>query len=213
MDVVAYVRVSTAEQADSGAGLAAQRHALLVEALNRGWTLVEVFEDAGVSGKSMTGRPGLADALAAVKSGPAEALVVAKLDRLSRSLLDFAGLMERSRKEGWSLVALDLGVDTTTPSGEMLASVLVSFAQFERRLIGQRTKEALAVKRAEGVRLGRPPAISTEVRARLRAERAAGATYQRIADRLNEEAVPTACGGRRWYSASVRAAILANEGV
>lgn len=87
-------------------------------------------------------------ALEAVEGGQADALCVAKLDRLSRSLLDFAGLMERSRKRGWSLVALDLGVDTSTPSGEMMASVLATFAQFERRLIGERTRAALAEKRA-----------------------------------------------------------------
>jgi Resolvase, N terminal domain len=67
----------------------------------------------------------------------------AKLDRLSRSLLDFASLMEDARREGWALVILDLGIDTTTPSGEMIANVMATFAQFERRLIGQRTKDAL----------------------------------------------------------------------
>ena len=96
-------------------------------------------------------------ALEAIEAGTAEGLVVAKLDRLSRSLLDFAALMERGRKRGWNLIALDLGVDTSTPSGEMMASVLATFAQqFERRLIGQRTKDALAVKRSQGVVLGRP---------------------------------------------------------
>src|SRR5207248_6984277 len=78
-------------------------------------------------------------------------------NRLSRSLLDFSGLVEQSRREGWQLVALDLGVDTSTPSGEMLANVLAVFAQFERRLIGQRTREALAIKRAQGGP-ARPPA-------------------------------------------------------
>ena len=122
--VAGYVRVSTSEQADSGAGLEAQRAAITSEAERRGWELVHIHEDAGASGKSLSGRPGLLEALEAVERGDAQALVVAKLDRLSRSLLDFAGLMERARKRGWSLVALDLGVDTSTPSGEMMASVL-----------------------------------------------------------------------------------------
>lgn len=91
-----------------------------------------------------------------LQRGDACTLVVSKLDRLSRSLVQFAELMERSRRKGWSLVALDLGVDTSTPAGEMMASVLASFAQYERRLIGQRTRDALAVKREQGVRLGRP---------------------------------------------------------
>ena len=91
--------------------------------------------------------------------------MVAKLDRLSRSLLDFAALMEQARSSGWNLVALDLGVDTSTPAGEMMASVLATFAQFERRLIGQRTKDALAVKRAKasssGVRVRSAPPRSS----------------------------------------------------
>ena len=166
--VVGYIRVSTSEQADSGAGLEAQRAAISAEAERRGWELVHVFEDAGASGKSLNGRSGLQRALEAVEAGRAEGLVVAKLDRLSRSLLDFAALMERARKRGWNLIALDLGVDTSTPAGEMMASVLATFAQFERRLIGQRTKDALAVKRAQGVRLGRPRTMSEETVERIR---------------------------------------------
>jgi DNA invertase Pin-like site-specific DNA recombinase len=70
----------------------------------------------------------------------------AKLDRLSRSMIDFARLLEQARHERWNLVALDLGVDVSTPS-EFLASVMGSAAQWERRMIGQRTKEALAVRK------------------------------------------------------------------
>ena len=143
----------------------AQRLAIEAECARRGWVLLRIEEDAA-SGRSMSGRPGLARALEAVETGAAEALIVAKLDRLSRSLIDFASMMERGQRRGWALVALDLGVDTTTPQGEMMASVLAVFAQFERRLIGQRTRDALAVKRAQGVRLGRPRVpIATHERA------------------------------------------------
>ena len=113
------------------------------------------------------------------------------MDRLSRSLLDFASLMERGRKRGWSLVALDLGVDTSTPSGEMMASVLATFAQFERRLIGQWTRDALAVKRAQGVQLGRPREISEAVVERIRNLYETGLSVAGIARTLNEENVPT----------------------
>ena len=204
--VVGYIRVSTAEQADSGAGLEAQRAAIEAEALRRGWTLLRTFEDAGASGKSMTGRPGLQEALQAVERGDAQALVVAKLDRLSRSLLDFASLMERGRKRGWSLVALDLGVDTSTPSGEMMASVLATFAQFERRLIGQRTRDALAVKRAQGVQLGRPREISEQVVERIGELHGTGLSVAAIARKLNDENVPTPRGGR-WHSPGVKRAL------
>src|SRR5665811_1911797 len=123
---VGYRRVSTTEQADSGAGLAAQQTIIEAEASRRGWVLVEVLTDEAASGKSLVGRSALEAAIAAVESGQAEVLVVAKLDRLSRSLLDFASLMARAQNKGWNLVALDLGIDLSTPAGEFLASVMAS---------------------------------------------------------------------------------------
>jgi len=182
----------------------AQRAAIEAEALRRGWTLVGIEEDAGVSGKSLTGRVGLEAALFAVESKKDAALVVAKLDRLSRSLLDFAGLMQRSQKKGWSLVALDLGVDTTTPAGEFMASVLASAAQWERRIIGQRTKDALAVKRSQGVQLGRPRAVPAEVVQYIEGLRQQGLSLRAIAERLNAEGVPRAHQGRQWYGSTVK---------
>jgi DNA invertase Pin-like site-specific DNA recombinase len=161
------------------------------------------------SGKSLARRPGLQKALRTVEDGRADTLVVAKLDRLSRSLLDFSALMERSRKGDWALVALDLGVDTTTPSGEMMANVLAVFAHFERRLIGQRTKDALAVKRSEGGRLGRPRQLPDSVRKDIHDLREQGRSLAAIAGELNSEGVPTAQGGRAWYPSTVRAVLAA----
>jgi DNA invertase Pin-like site-specific DNA recombinase len=150
---------------------------------------------------------GIRETARALERGDASALVVAKLDRLSRSMLDFAGLMAKAQTQSWALVALDCAVDTTTPAGEAMANVMATFAQFERRLIGQRTKEALAVRRARGVRLGRPPSIAPEVAGRIRAERAAGATLRQIADGLNADAVPTARGGSKWRPSSIEAVV------
>jgi DNA invertase Pin-like site-specific DNA recombinase len=204
--VIAYRRVSTEEQADSGAGLGAQRSAIEAEATRRGWDQVEWISDEGYSAKDLK-RPGIAGALEELAAGRAGILVVSKLDRLSRSLLDFAALMERARMEGWALVILDLAVDTTTPGGEMMANVMATFAQYERRLIGQRTKDALAVKRAQGVTLGRPRTLPDGIVARIVAERAAGATLGAIADSLNNSGVPTAQGGARWWPATVKAVL------
>jgi DNA invertase Pin-like site-specific DNA recombinase len=200
--MVGYVRVSTEEQAGSGLGLGAQRSAIEQACQARGWTLSQVFEDAA-SGRSIEGRNGLTRALDAVTAGQADGLIVAKLDRLSRSLLDFAGLMERSRSERWALVALDLGVDTSTPQGELMATVLASFAQFERRLIGQRTKDALAELKAQGVQLGRPRLISDDVVSYIRELRAEGFTMRDVAERLNAEGVPTGTGSGEWFGATV----------
>ena len=208
MQVIGYVRVSTGEGSTSGAGLAAQRTAIEAECLHRGWHLVEVIEDAGYSAKDLK-RPGVQIALETLQAGDAGALVVAKLDRLSRSMLDFTTVMATASKQGWALVALDCAVDTTTPAGEAMANVLATFAQFERRLIGQRTREALAAKRASGVRLGRPVSLPVAVSKRIAAERKAGRSLANIADMLNEEQVPTAQGGRRWWPSTVRAVLRA----
>lgn len=201
---IAYLRVSTEEQADSGAGLDAQKAALLLECTRRGWDAPEFIVDAGYSAKDLK-RPGITEALGRLAAGEACTLIVAKLDRLSRSVIDFAGLMERSRREGWSLVALDLGVDTTTPQGEMVANVMATFAQFERRLIGQRTKDALTAKRAQGVHTGRRSTLDPAVKARIGVMHRAGAGLSAIARQLNEEGIPTGQGGARWYPSSVRA--------
>ncbi len=208
MRVLGYVRVSTDEQSSNGAGLAAQREAIERECVSRGWQLVDVIEDAGYSARNMR-RPGIQAALEQLRSRDGtDALMAAKLDRLSRSLLDFAALMATATKQGWALVALDLAVDTTTPAGEAMAHMLATFAQFERRLIGQRTRDALEIKRAQGVRLGRPPALPADVRDSIRAERVTtGASYAVIAARLNAEGIPTAHGGAQWWPATVRAVV------
>jgi DNA invertase Pin-like site-specific DNA recombinase len=207
MRVLGYVRVSTSEQVSSGAGLESQRRAILAECKRRGWHLVETIEDAGYSARDLR-RPGIQEALRALEAGKASALVVAKLDRLSRSMLDFSKLMAKATREHWALVALDVAVDTSTPSGEAMANMLATFAQFERRLISQRTKEALAVKKASGVRLGRPPTVPQSVVRRIQRQRVRGDTLARIADDLNQEGVPTAQGGVRWYAATVRHVLL-----
>ena len=152
-------------------------------------------------------RPGVQEALRAIESGEATALVVAKLDRLSRSMIDFTRIMAEAQKQGWALVALDCAVDTTTPAGEAMAHMLATFAQFERRLISHRTREALAIKKAEGVQLGRPRSMPEELRERIRRMHAAGESLAAIVRTLTTERVATAQGGVRWYPSTVRAVL------
>lgn len=198
---IAYHRVSTDEQATSGLGLDAQhaRTAAAVEA--RRWSLVATYVDNGRSGKDMR-RPELAAALEALDAGHADVLVVAKLDRLSRSVPDFARITERARARGWSVVALDVDVDTSTPTGALVANITASVAQWEREIIAARTREALQALKARGARLGRPVTLPESVRHRIATERTAGRTLQAIADDLNAENVPTARGGR-WYPSTI----------
>jgi DNA invertase Pin-like site-specific DNA recombinase len=206
MRAIGYLRVSTEEQAQSGLGLEAQRARVIEEAGRRGWELVAVLSDEGYSAKDLA-RPAITEALEELKAHRAEVLLVAKLDRLSRSLLDFANVMAMSRRQGWQVCALDLGVDTSTPSGELMANVLASFAAYERQLIGQRTRDALAVRKAQGQRLGRPVLLPEPVRRRIVRARGRGQSLPRIAAKLNAEGVPCAQGGARWYPATVAAVL------
>lgn len=209
MHVLGYLRVSTEEQARSGLGMDAQRERIQSEAERRGWEVTWITDD-GYTAATLD-RPGITTALAALRSHEADALVVAKLDRLSRSLLDFAGLMERAQREKWNVVCLDLGIDLSTPQGQLMANVMASFAAYERELIRQRTRDALQALRARGVRLGRPVVVSAAVRALVGQWRAAGATWQGCADALNGSDVPTAHGGRQWYASTVRAVMRSAE--
>lgn len=210
MRVIGYSRVSTEEQSMSGAGLDAQRAAIAEECERRGWEIVATLEDRGLSAKDLK-RPGIQEALQILHEGRADALVVSKLDRLSRSMLDFTNIMSLAQKQNWALVALDCAVDTTTAAGEVMANVMASFAQFERRLIGQRTKDALAAKRAAGVKLGRPRSLPPSVRRRILKSRAKGKSFAAIADDLNANGVATAQGGARWWPETVRGIVRAEN--
>jgi DNA invertase Pin-like site-specific DNA recombinase len=205
--VVGYARVSSEEQGASGSSLQSQRTEIEAECARRGWRLLRIDRDV-LSGKNLK-RPGLNAALAACRSGEVEGIVVHKLDRLSRSIVDFSRLLEDARKRGFNIVALDLGLDLSTPQGELVGNVIASVAQWERRIIGQRTREALAVKRREGVQVGRPRSLPESTVRRLRAARRRGLSYAEIAARLNRDDVPTAHGGSRWHASTVRSALLA----
>lgn len=201
--LLGYVRVSTEMQAASGAGLEAQRAFLQAEADRRGYELEIVEESEAMSGKSYLKRVALLDALYRLDSGKASALAVAKLDRLSRSVADFLAILERSRKNKWALVIGDLSLDTSTPLGEAMATITATFAQLERKRIGERTKEALAVKKAAGVQLGRPRLLDEAIRARIITsyglERI---SLNTLATRLNDEGVLSATGGK-WYASTI----------
>jgi DNA invertase Pin-like site-specific DNA recombinase len=200
--------VSTDEQAASGAGLDAQRAAIPAEVERHGWTVIAWHADEGIGGgKGVEHRPGLAAAIDAVESGQAAGLIAAKLDRISRSVLDTASLMEQARRAGWELVTCDLAIDTSTPAGEATASMMAVFSQLERRFISQRTREALAIKKTQGMRLGRPSAVPSEVVRRIVDARVGGDSLRRIAASLAADGVPTAQGGMKWHASSIHAVL------
>jgi DNA invertase Pin-like site-specific DNA recombinase len=197
--VIGYVRVSTDDQNDAGAGLAAQTKAIKAKAESKGWEVVRIAKDVA-SGKSMNGRHSLNAALADLKAHRADAILVAKLDRLSRSVPDFGSMLEKAHKQGWHVVMVDLELDTSTPGGELVAGVLMQVAQWERRMIGLRTKEALAVKRAQGVRLGRKRIISPATERRIRQLRERGLSYEAVAACLTTENIATPSGNLKPWS-------------
>jgi DNA invertase Pin-like site-specific DNA recombinase len=207
---VGYARASTEEQENSGLGLEAQRRALWEESERRGWSMLAIHEDVA-SGKTRNGRRGLRAALDAVELGEADVLVAARIDRLSRSLRDLIELMDRSVQEGWAMVTLDLRVDTTSPHGKAMARMAGVFAELERDLIAERTRAALAVKRAQGAKLGRPITMPRDLRQRMKRMNARGLGWTAIARKLNDQGVPTAQGGKRWYPSTVRAMFVERQ--
>ena len=208
MRAIGYCRVSTEEQGDSRAGLEAQEATIRDEAGRRGWDLIDVRADVA-SGKSLRRRDELGRTLRDLATGHADVLVVAKLDRLSRSVMDFAGIMETAKDEGWSIRVLDLDVDMTTSMGELVANIMISLAQWERRVIGERTKSALDAVRARGTHVGRKSGVEPETLRLIRILRDGGKSWAKIAEALEREAIPTGQGGQ-WHAATVRRLYLAS---
>ena len=201
--MIGYLRVSTEEQANSGLGLEAQRETIERYADAQGWDVIW-YEDAGLSAKSLD-RPQLQAALGRLDVAPkrrdVDGIVVAKLDRLSRSVVDFAGVLELARAKKWALIAIDLGVDTSSPTGELVANVMMSVAQWERRVIGERTSAAMQAAKRAGKHMGRMsalPRVTGERLVMLRATRTLSAT----AAQLNADGLSTATGAR-WSANTV----------
>jgi DNA invertase Pin-like site-specific DNA recombinase len=195
---IGYIRVSTRGQAESGLGLDAQRAGILAARSD-----ATIVVETG-SAKDTDGRPVLLDLLGELDRAGGT-LIVAKLDRLARSAVDFGEILRRSARAGWTLVVLDLALDTSTPVGKFTATVMAAVAELERDLIAQRTRDALAAKRARGERTGPASVLDPRSAERIRADRAAGHSWAAIADGLNADGCKTPTG-RAWTRESVRSA-------
>ncbi len=197
-----YIRVSTDGQGERGYGLDAQTAMIHEEAARRGWTVEHIYIDVA-SGRSTRKRPQYRDMLRALSANRADVLIVAKLDRLSRSLVDFAQVMATAQHEKWSINALDIGIDTSSINGELIAHIIMALAQWERRIIGERTTTALTQVRSRGTKLGRPSNVEADTVRLIRILRDSGKSWQGVADALAGEGVPTAQGGQ-WRASTVR---------
>ena len=219
VSAVGYVRVSTTDQARDGYGLEAQREAIRAECERRGWALVAVHEDLGISG-TREDRPGLAAAMADIVAHRADALVTAHLSRIGRprEASTLHRFVEAIRASGATFVA------TTQPwiGGDPLTlGIAVAMAQQERHDILARTSAGRITKASAGGIVGRPPygyrvvdartprarfeivdAEAVIVR-RILAERDEGLTCEVIAARLNDDAVPSPSGRGRWVASRI----------
>ena len=221
--IVAYLRVSTDKQADRGVSLEAQRARVEAYAMLYELELVAVIEDAGASAKSLD-RPGLDRALAMLRRGEADGLLVVKLDRLTRSVRDLGTLVERCQRESWDVLSVSEQIDTASAAGRLVLNVLMSVAQWEREAIGERTADAMAHKREQGEYCGGEPPYGWAVAAcgvRLEAHpveqdalriahelRAAGLSLRAVGARL-EAAGLLPRNGRAWHPQTVKVLLAA----
>jgi len=154
MDVYGYIRVSTQEQVDSGLSLAAQRQKISDFCRYKSFNLIEIIEDANVSASiPLSEREGGARLIASA----ATAVVAVRLDRLFRDAHDCLGVTKDWNKRGISLHLLDLGVDTSSAMGRAFLTNAATYAELERNLISERTREALSQIKERGGDLGAAP--------------------------------------------------------
>jgi DNA invertase Pin-like site-specific DNA recombinase len=202
-----YARVSTQMQVNDGMSMEAQEKTLRNAAEFAGFSSVEVLLEEGRSGKSITGRPVLRDALARLDNGTAQALIVTRIDRLARSTTDFLSIVDRAAKNNWRLVLLDLNLDTSTYQGRFVTTIMSALAEMERGIIAERQKDVHKHRRDSGKvwgkDLGPKQLISDEIRSRIIAEREKGLSLRVIARMLDVEGVPTAYGGK-WSASSIK---------
>jgi len=217
MKAICYTRVSTTGQAEDGISMNAQEAKLRAWADLNGAERVTIFSDPGVSGWKLKNRPGLQEALNA--AGKGDALIVYSLSRLARSTKDTITIAEALEKRGADLVSLSEKIDTTTAAGKMVFRMLAVLSEFERDQVSERTRFALAHKRANGEKTGGdvpygyrvedgrlvPDAGEQKAIALIRELHAAGASLREIAVRLEADGYRTKTGRSRWHPAAVSA--------
>jgi DNA invertase Pin-like site-specific DNA recombinase len=171
-----------------------------------GWKLLEVLNDSE-DGRPLE-RPGLVSALDRIAREEARGLVVTDLHDVTRSITELGALMAWFDQAGATLIALDLGIDTSTPVGRAVASVLVALSRSERERSGGLASNGTSPTRMTSRSIGRSVVTARpELANRIAAMRASHMTLQAIADQLNAEGVPTLRGGAKWRPSSIQAAL------
>jgi site-specific DNA recombinase len=224
MKTVGYVRVSTERQADQGVSLEAQEAKIRAMSVVRGGDLGEVIVDGGESAKDLN-RPGVQRLLALVEGGKVDAVIVAKLDRLTRSVKDLCGLLELFEKRKVALISVAESLDTGSAAGRLVITIMGAVSQWEREAIGERTRDALRHKRSQGRRVGNiafgsrlaadgehleADAGELAALAEIRRLRGEGTTLRGIAAALNHRAYRTR-RGTPWRLESVARALKQSQ--
>ena len=208
---ILYARVSTQLQVSDGVSLDVQERQLQQAAEMAGYTLIELVREEGRSGKNISGRPALTDALKRLDAGEAKALFVTRIDRLARSTQDFLSVVDRANKNGWRLVMLDLNLDTSSYQGRFVVTIMSALAEMERGIIAERQKDVHKDRRDRGVvwgvDMGPKNKTPEDIKQRIASERSSGTSYRKIADGLNRDEVPTQ-NGRQWHPTTVRNLLL-----
>lgn len=202
-----YARVSTQLQVNDGVSLDVQERQLQQAAAMAGYEDVELIREEGRSGKSISGRPALTQALKDLDSGKAAALFVTRIDRLARSTKDFLSIIDRANTNGWRLVMLDLNLDTSSYQGRFVVTIMSALAEMERGIIAERQKDVHKDRRARGIKwgvdMGPKNKTPEEIKQRIATERSKGKSLRAIAEGLNRDGVPTQ-NGRQWYPTTVK---------
>ena len=143
MTTMGYIRVSTADQADSGLSLESQERAILSYSDAKGLGEVEILRDDGKSAKSLRGRPGMARLVARVNAGGVDHVIVHKIDRMFRSIRDALEVFDKFKRKGAAFHSITESWDTSTAIGEAMLQLVLVFAELERKQTGERTAAVL----------------------------------------------------------------------
>ncbi len=208
MRAVGYIRVSTEEQSREGVSLEMQQSKIRAYAELNDLELVEIIEDAGISGKSIKARPGIQKVIGLGKAKQIDAVIIYKLDRLARNTVETLEIAETLDKKGVGLHSITEKLDTKSPLGRFFFTMLAALAEMERQVIAERTKDALSQKKSRGEKLGgqapygyrevdgklEEDPVEQRIIARVNELRAAGYSYRKIADTLTTEGIQTRKG-------------------
>lgn len=207
MKVIGYVRLSKGSA--NGHSLDGQRESIQQWAKANGHDLVTVVAEVA-SAKTPHKLAGRRLAIAAIKAGMADALLVRDLDRVTRSIIDGADLLEDAKVNDWRLFGAVDGLDTGDPEQEFATNVKIAVAQEERRKIARRTRDGIAAARRNGKRPGKPKQIDPALERRIVRLARKGSSGYKIAQRLTEEGIATPQGKTTWSASVVRDVIKRN---